>query len=148
MDKWFKDILRDKDPYHNRGRDQMRKKGVSGIRVPVLVTGSNCNILLSTLSIFLHVPSYITEILLKVAFNTITQTLTLVIVRRICRFPLRCSWIHCRNFGLHVWSFEEKENMNSLSRNITLLCRNISYMLYLIRRHILLVPIVILYSHI
>ena len=33
MDKWFKDILRfknilpDKDPYHNRGRDQMRKKG-------------------------------------------------------------------------------------------------------------------------
>ena len=69
----------------------MRKKGVSGIRVPVLVTGSNCNILLSTLSIFLHVPSYITEILLKVAFNTITQTLTLVIVRRICRFPLRCS---------------------------------------------------------
>ena len=28
MDKWFKDILPDKDPYHNRGRDQMRKKGV------------------------------------------------------------------------------------------------------------------------
>ena len=27
MDKWFKDILPDKDPYHNRGRDQMRKKG-------------------------------------------------------------------------------------------------------------------------
>jgi hypothetical protein len=27
MDKWFKDILSDKDPYHNRGRDQMRKKG-------------------------------------------------------------------------------------------------------------------------
>jgi hypothetical protein len=26
MDKWFKDILPDKDPYHNRGRDQMRKK--------------------------------------------------------------------------------------------------------------------------
>ena len=26
-DKWFKDILPDKDPYHNRGRDQMRKKG-------------------------------------------------------------------------------------------------------------------------
>jgi hypothetical protein len=23
----FKDILPDKDPYHNRGRDQMRKKG-------------------------------------------------------------------------------------------------------------------------
>jgi hypothetical protein len=21
MDKWFKDILPDKDPYHNRGRD-------------------------------------------------------------------------------------------------------------------------------
>ena len=33
MDKWFKDILPDKDPYHNRGRDQMRKN--SGIRVPV-----------------------------------------------------------------------------------------------------------------
>jgi hypothetical protein len=32
MDKWFKDILPDKDPYHNRGRDQMRKKGGSGIR--------------------------------------------------------------------------------------------------------------------
>ena len=28
MDKWFKDILPDKDPYHNRGGDQMRKKGV------------------------------------------------------------------------------------------------------------------------
>jgi hypothetical protein len=28
MDKWFNDILPDKDPYHNRGRDQMRKKGV------------------------------------------------------------------------------------------------------------------------
>jgi hypothetical protein len=27
MDKWFKDILPDKDPYHNRGRDQMREKG-------------------------------------------------------------------------------------------------------------------------
>ena len=27
MNKWFKDILPDKDPYHNRGRDQMRKKG-------------------------------------------------------------------------------------------------------------------------
>ena len=27
MDKWFKDILPDKDPYHNCGRDQMRKKG-------------------------------------------------------------------------------------------------------------------------
>ena len=27
MDKWFKDILSDKNPYHNRGRDQMRKKG-------------------------------------------------------------------------------------------------------------------------
>ena len=31
MDKWFKDILKaklpDKDPYHKRGRDQMRKKG-------------------------------------------------------------------------------------------------------------------------
>jgi hypothetical protein len=28
MDKWLKDILPDKDPYHNRRRDQMRKKGV------------------------------------------------------------------------------------------------------------------------
>ena len=27
MDKWFKDILPDKDLYHNRGRDQMRKNG-------------------------------------------------------------------------------------------------------------------------
>ena len=25
MDKWLKDILPDKDPYHNRERDQMRK---------------------------------------------------------------------------------------------------------------------------
>ena len=23
MDKWFKDILPDKDPYHNRGREQI-----------------------------------------------------------------------------------------------------------------------------
>ena len=37
MDKWFKDILPDKDLYHNRGRDQMRKNGGSGIRVPVVV---------------------------------------------------------------------------------------------------------------
>ena len=37
MDKWLKDILPDKDPYHNRGRDQMRKNGGSGIRVPVVV---------------------------------------------------------------------------------------------------------------
>ena len=39
MDKWLKDILPDKDPYHNRGRDQMRGKkrgGGFGIRVPVL----------------------------------------------------------------------------------------------------------------
>ena len=37
MDKWLKDKLPDKDPYHNRGRDQMMKKrgGGSGIRVPV-----------------------------------------------------------------------------------------------------------------
>ena len=27
MDKWLKDILPDKDTYHNRRRDQMRKKG-------------------------------------------------------------------------------------------------------------------------
>ena len=39
MGKWFKDILPDKDPYHNRGRDQMRKKGGSGIRVPVQYIG-------------------------------------------------------------------------------------------------------------
>ena len=36
MDKWHKDVLPDKDPYHNHGRDQMRKRGGgSGIRVPV-----------------------------------------------------------------------------------------------------------------
>jgi hypothetical protein len=28
MDKWFKDILPDTDPYHNRGREQMGKRGV------------------------------------------------------------------------------------------------------------------------
>jgi hypothetical protein len=26
MDKWLKGILPDKDPYHDRGRDQMMKK--------------------------------------------------------------------------------------------------------------------------
>ena len=26
MNKWLKDVLPDKDPYHNRGRDQLRKK--------------------------------------------------------------------------------------------------------------------------
>jgi hypothetical protein len=46
MDKWFKYILPDKDPYHNRGRNQMRKKrgpefessacGHSGFSVPPL----------------------------------------------------------------------------------------------------------------
>jgi len=40
MDKWLKDVLPDKDPYHNRGRDQMRKKGGSGIRVPVKLSSS------------------------------------------------------------------------------------------------------------
>ena len=36
MNKWLKNVLPDKDPYHNRGRDQLRKKGGgSGIRVPV-----------------------------------------------------------------------------------------------------------------
>jgi hypothetical protein len=44
MDKWLKDILPDKDPYHNRGRDQMREKGGSGIRVPVVVTSSLCGV--------------------------------------------------------------------------------------------------------
>ena len=29
MDKWLKDILPDKDSYHNRGKDQMRKMGGS-----------------------------------------------------------------------------------------------------------------------
>jgi hypothetical protein len=27
MDKWFKDILPDKDPYHNRGRIPNEEKG-------------------------------------------------------------------------------------------------------------------------
>ena len=47
MDKWFKDILPDKDPYHNRGRDQMRKKGGSGIRVPVVGLDNNSNIFIT-----------------------------------------------------------------------------------------------------
>jgi hypothetical protein len=29
MDKWFKDILPEKDPYLNRGREKMREKGVN-----------------------------------------------------------------------------------------------------------------------
>ena len=37
MDTWLKDILPDKDPYHYRERDQIRKKGGSGIRVPGLM---------------------------------------------------------------------------------------------------------------
>ena len=40
MDKWFKDILPDKDIYHNRGRDQMRKKGV---RNSSACDSYNCN---------------------------------------------------------------------------------------------------------
>ena len=28
MDKWLKDIFPDKDPYHNRRRNQMRKNGI------------------------------------------------------------------------------------------------------------------------
>ena len=36
MDKWHKDVLPDKDPYHNCGSDQMRIGGGSGIRVPVI----------------------------------------------------------------------------------------------------------------
>jgi hypothetical protein len=36
MDKWFKDILPDKDPYHNRGEGPNEKKRGSGIRVPVI----------------------------------------------------------------------------------------------------------------
>jgi hypothetical protein len=30
MDKWLKDILADKDPYHNRRRNQIRSKGGCG----------------------------------------------------------------------------------------------------------------------
>jgi hypothetical protein len=43
MDKWFKDILPDKDPCHNRGRDQNEEKGGegSGIRVSVIKTSVN-----------------------------------------------------------------------------------------------------------
>ena len=40
MDKWLKDVLPDKNSYHKRGRDQMRKNvgggGGSGIQVPVV----------------------------------------------------------------------------------------------------------------
>jgi hypothetical protein len=49
MNKWFKDILPDKDPYHNRGRDQMRKKGGAGIRVPVVFTVTGRSNLMSTI---------------------------------------------------------------------------------------------------
>ena len=31
MDKWLKDTLPDKEPYHNRGRDQIRKRGVRNL---------------------------------------------------------------------------------------------------------------------
>jgi len=37
MDKWLKDILPDKDPYHKLSREgPNEEKGGSGIRVPVL----------------------------------------------------------------------------------------------------------------
>ena len=57
MDKWFKDILPDKDPYHNRGRDQMRKKGV---RNSSACDKTDCH--------------DITEILLRVALSIISLT--------------------------------------------------------------------------
>ena len=41
MDKWLKDILPDKDPYHNRGRDQMRKKKGGGSGMPVYKMATN-----------------------------------------------------------------------------------------------------------
>jgi hypothetical protein len=56
MDKWFKVILPDKDPYHNRGRDQMRKKGGSGIRVPVVASNFG-NILSKILKQILSIPT-------------------------------------------------------------------------------------------
>ena len=32
MDKWLQDVLPDKDPYHNRGMDQLREKEGGGVR--------------------------------------------------------------------------------------------------------------------
>jgi hypothetical protein len=51
MDKWFKDILPDKDPYHNRGRDQMRKRGVRNSSACGVTPGCN-SISAKTVSIF------------------------------------------------------------------------------------------------
>ena len=47
MDKWFKDILPDKDPYHNRGRDQRSKKGGPDFKClwfPVPSKYETCNV--------------------------------------------------------------------------------------------------------
>jgi hypothetical protein len=45
MDKWLKDILPDKDPYHNRGRDQMRKKDCVHLSSPNKTFTCPCNIM-------------------------------------------------------------------------------------------------------
>jgi hypothetical protein len=63
MNKWFKDILPDKDPYHNRGRDQMWKKGSSEIEYLWFSLGTLAS---STTKTGRH---DITEILLKVALK-------------------------------------------------------------------------------
>ena len=43
MNKWFKDIFPDKDPYHNRGRDQMRgKKGGGVLGYYAVVNSTSC----------------------------------------------------------------------------------------------------------
>ena len=44
MDKWFKDILPDKDPYHNCGRDQMRKKGGPDFKCLCVLPDIRCDI--------------------------------------------------------------------------------------------------------
>ena len=64
MDKWLKDILPDKDPYHNRGRDQMRKKRVRNSECLWFSPAS------STTKTGRH---DIAVILLKVALNTKNQ---------------------------------------------------------------------------
>ena len=49
MDKWFKDILPDKDPYHNLGRDEMRKKGGPEFECLCSLLAANVHIDLNTL---------------------------------------------------------------------------------------------------
>ena len=69
MDKWFKDILPDKDPYHNRGRDQHEEKGGSGIRVPVTRCTVNGHFVALDFTLYISYTTFFKKFIVKSFLN-------------------------------------------------------------------------------